>query len=89
MHAVGQPRAWLYQGVFDWLAGKPRRAVRAWRQSLAAAERLDMPYEQGLAHYEIGRHAEPGAERQKHLDQACALLTRCGAVYDLARARLA
>jgi hypothetical protein len=90
MHGVGEPRAWLYQGLYDQLAGAAGRARRRWHKSLAAAERLAMPYEQGLAHYELGRHAEPGEpERQKHLDRASELFAQCGAVYDLARVRLA
>ena len=51
---AGQPRAWLWQGLYEWLAGKPGKARKAWHKSLAAAERLAMRYEQGLAHYEIG-----------------------------------
>jgi len=85
---IGQPRAWLWQGLYDWLAGQPRKAHKAWRKSLAAAERLEMPYDQGLAHYEIGRHAT-GLERQEHLARACAIFARLGAAYDLARAEAA
>ena len=34
-------------------------AVAAWNKSLNAAERLAMPYEQGRAYYELGRHLPP------------------------------
>jgi tetratricopeptide (TPR) repeat protein len=53
---IGQPRAWLWQGLYEWLSGRPGRAKAAWRKSLAAAERLAMPYEQALALSELGRH---------------------------------
>jgi hypothetical protein len=45
-----------------------------------------MPYEQGLARYEIGRHLarnDPG--RQVHLSRACDIFTKLHATYDLAR----
>jgi len=54
MHPVGQPLALLYQGLADWLGGKEAKARQHWSESLAAAERLRMPYEQGLALYERG-----------------------------------
>jgi class 3 adenylate cyclase/tetratricopeptide (TPR) repeat protein len=83
-----QPRAWLWQGVYDWIAGKPSKAYKAWHKSLAAAERLGMPYEEGLAHYEIGRHLPAGdSARREHLTRACEIFTRLEATYDLARAQ--
>jgi tetratricopeptide (TPR) repeat protein len=83
---IGQPRAWLWQGVYEWLSGHSRKAQQAWRKSLAAAQRLAMPYEQGLAHYEIGRHAT-AKERCKHLAQACNIFAQVGATYDLLKAQ--
>ncbi len=81
---IGQPRAWLWQGLYDWLAGKPDKAHRAWYKSLVVAERLAMPYEQGLAHYEIGRHLTPNdPARQAHLKRAREIFTRLEATYDL------
>jgi len=85
---IGRPSAWLWQGVYAWLAGKPSQARTAWQKSLRAAERLAMPYEQGLAHYELGRHLgadEPA--RQVHLRRACNIFTRLHAAYDLGRAQ--
>lgn len=85
---IGRPRALLWDGLHHWLAGKPARATRAWQASLAAAARLEMPYDEGLAHYELGRHlpdADPG--REEHLARACEIFERLGAAYELARAR--
>ena len=87
---IGQPQAWRYQGWHDWLAGKPRKAHKLWHKSLTAAERLGIPYVQGLAHYEIGRRLvsdNPG--RQKHLIQAQKIFSRLGAVYYLDRVETA
>jgi tetratricopeptide (TPR) repeat protein len=83
---IGRPRAWLYEGTCAWLNGRPRQALPAWRKSLNEARRLAMPYEQGLAHYEIGRHLptdEPA--RGKHLDHAAEIFARVGATHDRAR----
>ncbi len=85
---IGRPRAWLLQGRYDWLAGKPSKARKAWQKSLAAAERLAMPYDQGLAHYEIGRHIT-GTERQHHLTRAHAIFAHLGATYDVQQTQLA
>ncbi len=85
-----RPRAWLWRGLADWLSGRPARARKAWRRSLEAAERLVMPFEQGLAHYEIGRHLQtddPG--RRRHLSHAWQLFMQLGAAYHLDRVRAA
>jgi len=86
--SIGQPRAWLYRGICHWLQGQRWRARRAWRKSLQYADKLDMPYEKALAHYEIGRLLPlDDAKRQEHLTQAIDLFARLDAAYDLARAQ--
>jgi hypothetical protein len=85
---IGQPSSRLWQGLYDWLSGKQRKAWTSWRKSLASAERLGMPYELGLAHYEMGRHSS-GEDRKKHLSQACKIFTRLETIYDLERTRTA
>lgn len=81
-----QPEALLFQGRSYWLGAEPRRAQRTWRRSLTAAERLSMPYDEGLAHYEIARHLNPGnPSRTEHLGRAAEIFSRLGAAYDLAR----
>ncbi|MBI1878215.1 MAG: hypothetical protein HYR94_08320 [Chloroflexi bacterium] len=87
---IGQARAWLWQGLYHWLSGQPARAYSAWQKSLAAAERLTMPYEQALALYEMGRHL-PAAEpkRRAYLSRAAEGFEQLDAAYDLARVRQA
>jgi hypothetical protein len=89
-YPLGQPRAWLYQGWYEWLVGQRERAYKAWSQSLAAAERLGMPYEAGRAHYELGRHASPpkagpNLAGPEHLRQAGDIFASLDAAYDLDR----
>jgi class 3 adenylate cyclase len=66
---IGQPRLLLCQGLLAWISGRPARAQRVWRRSLAAAERLGMPYDQLLAHQQLGRHGHT-SERGHHLTRA-------------------
>lgn len=82
---IGWPRAWLWQGRYEWLAGKPAAAQQAWRKCLSSAEKLMMPYAAALAHVALGRHAATDeAERQQHLHRAQAVFTQLGASHDLA-----
>ena len=83
------PLLWRLRGWEAWLFGKPARARRAWRKSLAVAERLKIPYEAGLAHSVLGQHAAAGLYRQAHLQQAAEIFERLGAAYDLEQARQA
>jgi tetratricopeptide (TPR) repeat protein len=86
---IGQPQAWLWKGLRDWLAGKPSRAHAAWQKSLARAERLEMPYEEGLAHFEIGRHLPANDPRwRRHLLRADEIFSQLGAAHHQARVRV-
>jgi hypothetical protein len=83
---IGRPRAWLNQGRLHWLEHKTGPAWAAWRTSAQLAGQLDMPYEEGLAHYEMGQHTT-GAERQKYMARAAELFAQVGAEYNLGLAR--
>ncbi len=77
---IGQPRYHLLAGRRAWLLGDRRAAQRHWRKSLDESARLSMPYEQALAHYEMGRHLEDGdPDRSRHLDAAREAVTSVGA----------
>jgi class 3 adenylate cyclase/tetratricopeptide (TPR) repeat protein len=83
---IGRPRARLWQGLWYWLAGRPDTAHRWWRQSLTAARQFHMPYEQGLAYYELGRHLPLShPQQQECLQQALALFARVGALSAVTR----
>jgi tetratricopeptide (TPR) repeat protein len=87
---TARPRAWLYEGLAAHHVGRARRAVAAWTKSLNTAQRLAMPYEQGRAHYELGRHLPPGHPgRQAHLRRACEIFADIGASDELTRAQTA
>jgi tetratricopeptide (TPR) repeat protein len=77
------PKAMRLQGTCEWLSGKPANARRWWQRSLAAAERLDLRYDEGMIHLEMGqRLGEPA-----HLEKAEAIFAEIGAAGDLARTR--
>jgi class 3 adenylate cyclase/tetratricopeptide (TPR) repeat protein len=74
---IGEPRARLLGGLVHWTEGRAAAARREWRASLAAAERLEMGYDQALALDMLGRHGEP-AQRPAHRERARALSERLG-----------
>jgi len=52
------------------------------------ARALEMPFDEGLAHYEIARHLPPDdANRLEHLEQAITIFTELGTGYDLELAK--
>ena len=87
--SIGQPYALRFSGTAAWLSGSPGKAIKRWQNSLVTAESLQMPYETGLAHYELGRHENDNIERrQYHLEKAIQLFTKLDAVYDRTRAEI-
>ena len=81
---MGQPRAWLYRGLYHWQRGQRRRAFRHWRRSLVSARDLAMPYDEARAQYALGRHLPEGAEeRAQRLAAAIRGFEATGARRDL------
>lgn len=80
---VVQPRADLYRGTRAWLMGERGKARRAWRDCLARAQALGMPYEAGLAHLALGRIS--GVEGREHLQRAGEIFAELGAAYECGR----
>jgi len=87
--SIGQPRALLLQGRYEWLNHNRDKARKLWRQSLVAAQKLNMPYDIALAQYEVGRSSPAGADRQRYLAEAQNSLTQLGATYELKLVQLA
>jgi class 3 adenylate cyclase/tetratricopeptide (TPR) repeat protein len=82
---VGRPRWAILEGRRSWLQGRTGQALRLWRRALATATELDMPHEQGLAHYEIGRHLDSAdPDRAVHLQAARETFSRIKAAYAMA-----
>jgi hypothetical protein len=88
MFPIGRPEVLLASGTLAWHVGQRRRAMRRWQRAAVAADRLQMPYELGRAHAEMGRHLDPGKERWRHLVDAAAIFDRIGCGADAARVRV-
>ena len=83
---IGQPRAALWTGLYEWLNGNSEKASKIWHKGLEMADSLGLPWEAGRIHYEMGRRKPAGsAARVDHLRQASLIFTRLGAEHDQAR----
>ena len=83
---IGRPRYATVHGREQWLLGHRDAALRSWREAIARADELAMPYEAGVAHHEIGRHlTADDPERAHHLQAARDIFTSLEASRPLAR----
>jgi tetratricopeptide (TPR) repeat protein len=81
-----QPFASLCRGSEAWLLGRPVEARRAWEEARTSAERLGVPFEEGRARFELGRHLElEDPTRRSHLLRAREIFSSLSAADDLAR----
>jgi class 3 adenylate cyclase/tetratricopeptide (TPR) repeat protein len=78
-------RSLLCDGRLDFFEGRAAKAFRKWAEALATAQRLQLPLEEAMSNWVIGRHlpaADP--ERAERLAAAGAIFERIGARHDLA-----
>lgn len=82
---IGKPHALIAAGQFENLSGRGRKAELCWRQALAESQRLGLLRAEGLACYQLARHAEKiSPERRTWLERARAIFTQMGTPYELA-----
>jgi class 3 adenylate cyclase len=73
------------RGLACWLGAKHGRALAIWRKGVVVAERLKLPFAEGLLHFELARHLpSQNAQRQNHVDAAWHRFKSLDAGYDLA-----
>ena len=73
--SMARARAWRLQGRYEWQAGHPKKALSAWRKSIAKASLRSLPCEEAWAHQDLAAHLpSDDPARQRHLEQAAALL---------------
>lgn len=93
--AGSSPLSWLtplaapifhrIQGRTRWLEGARAAAKRSWHRALAAAVKLDLPFEQAIARIDLARTEPPGSgAREQHLDLAEGLCAAMGCRSELA-----
>lgn len=72
------PKAMRLQGTYEWLSGKQAVAQKWWQKSLAEAERMELQYDIGMIHLEMGQRLGERA----HLEKAKAIFSEIGAELD-------
>jgi hypothetical protein len=77
------PDVQLFQGRYEWLQGKPKKAQMWWTRALTQAESTNFRYNEGVIHLEIGKRLGD----REHLLQAESILGEIGAEFDLSKAR--
>jgi tetratricopeptide (TPR) repeat protein len=83
---IGQPVTPYYQGWYEWLTGKPEAALRSWHKGLDAAQKLSMPYEEGLIRVKLGACSKDDAQKD-HFERAIQVFEKMGVIYELRLAR--
>ncbi len=82
-YSIAKPWSWLFKGTQAWISGQQDKALTLWSKAVSSAQGLKMPYVEGLACYEMGRHrkdADP--QRRADLERAAGIFERLGAKYD-------
>ena len=73
-----------YQGWYEWLTDKPQAAVRTWHKGLEAAQKLNMPYQEGLIRVKLGAFLQSDTNlRREHFGRAIQIFEKMGAAHDL------
>jgi len=72
------------------LVGKRQKAFQSWRKGLEAAQKFNMPYEEGLIRVRLGAYLrdDPNACKE-HLERAIQIFEKMGAVHELQSAQRA
>ena len=83
LYPTALSRAARLEGTGAWLNGKTARAQVLWQRALELARTWRMPTDEGLAHYELARTAEPGGTRELHLTRARHIFEHLGATGSL------
>jgi tetratricopeptide (TPR) repeat protein len=80
---IAQPTASMYQGWRDWLEGRTENAIKAGMAAIAHAQRLNMVYDEGYAHYHVARwFPKDDPQQNEHLAHARAIFERLGTSWD-------
>jgi eukaryotic-like serine/threonine-protein kinase len=85
---IGMPWLLRCQGLYEWLSGKHESAITSWTQSLEAAQKMHMKFDEAAAYYELGRHLpSDNPQRIPHLTHAKDLFQRIGSIPNLQKAQ--
>ncbi len=87
VYAVAKPRALLMRGQLLLLYERRKGGMKSLRKARELARKLEMPYEEGLAMYELGKHTANSAEAGRLFSGALDRFVDAGALYDVERCR--
>ena len=81
---IGQPHTPLYQGWYEWLTGDHEKAIKSLQKGLEAAQKFNMPYEEGLIRVRLASYIQDNPDtRKKHVWRAIEIFEKMGAAHAL------
>ena len=85
---IGESVMSYYQGWYDWLMGNYEKAIKSLHKGLEAAQKFNMPYEEGLIRVRLALYAQDTPEaRKRHVWRAVEIFEKMGAAHELKLAR--
>jgi class 3 adenylate cyclase/tetratricopeptide (TPR) repeat protein len=81
---IGESVTFYYQGWHDWLTGNYEKAIKSLYKGLEAAQKFNMPYEEGLIRVRLALYAQDTPDtRKKHVWRAIEIFEKMGAAHEL------
>jgi tetratricopeptide (TPR) repeat protein len=81
---IGESVTFYYQGWYDWLSGNYEKAIKSLYKGIEAAQKFNMPYEEGLIRVRLASYAQDNADtRKKHVRRAIEIFEKMGAIHEL------
>ncbi len=62
--AYNKTETYRFMGIYHWLLGKPRKALRWWKKSIDIGEKLGARLELSRTYFEVGKRVGPVGARQ-------------------------
>lgn len=84
IYPIGKCSLLYWKGNMYWSKNNKKRAFKNWRNCLQLAEKVDMPFEQALSLYALGKFDTANHEMSvNYLDQAIKIFKKSNALHQL------
>lgn len=80
---IGQPYHAYFQGWRESLTGQTQGALKTWQKGLEAAQKFNLPYEEGLIRLKLAHWRADPAEKGKQVARAIQIFEKMGAAREL------
>jgi tetratricopeptide (TPR) repeat protein len=81
---IGESVTLYYQGWHDWLSDNYEKAIISLYNGMEAAQKFNMPYEEGLIRVRLASYAQDNSDtRKKHVQRAIEIFEKMGAIHEL------